>query len=204
MRGGSDSIQLILLFNTAPVLQYPLNDTIIFQNDPGIRLDLTALFADPDNQELHYSYSIDNENIVRCILGLGILQIIPLSAGETEVLLTAYDTHNANITRSLGVSILKPDKVREVAYSSQKFQVSVFPNPGSDQLTIRFDAFPHIPCWIHIVDVSGRLVFAHDFWNTEKGPVETTVNTSEFNPGIYSIQVFSETEILHTEKVIIR
>lgn len=77
-------------------------------------------------------------------------------------------------------------------------QISIFPNPASNQLTISLKSFqPEVE--VSIVDITGKTV--HKIKETETRKIE--VYTTDFASGIYLVQI-KATDFIETKKLIVK
>ena len=88
-----------------------------------------------------------------------------------------------------------------VGISQHKTQtLKVYPNPANDRITIRFNSNTKAKQQLTIYDAKGRVVYAKKIEQTS----ETTLSTSNFNPGIHFITVQSNGQVIATGKCAIQ
>lgn len=107
-RGGFDTLSLNLLFNHAPVVQQPIPDYLIQLADPEVNISLTSIFEDPDEGELNYSFTMNNDEIAELTLDSDEFSIRPLSPGKMLIHIIATDDFGATVTNSFNVRINGP------------------------------------------------------------------------------------------------
>ena len=101
-----------------------------------------------------------------------------------EVVISTVSNSNSTITQ--GFHQTKWDFVGLEDYSSD-FDVTVYPNPISERLTIRATAFSNIQYKMH--DAIGRIIFQGTL-NAETTPIDVISIT----PGAYSITLYDQNE----------
>ncbi|MFN0188698.1 MAG: T9SS type A sorting domain-containing protein [Bacteroidia bacterium] len=80
---------------------------------------------------------------------------------------------------------------------STNLGISIFPNPTSDLLHIKFSDQKNYQ--LKLVDVAGRILKVYDNLNTE-----TQISTSSLRSGIYLLQFTNDNGIVYTQKVLVK
>ena len=70
------------------------------------------------------------------------------------------------------------------------WQISAYPNPVDNQLTVRFDVREPTDFWIEIQDVTGRMVSQKEYNEVHPGDL-VRVNMGEYRSGIYLFRIFT-------------
>lgn len=134
--------------------------------------------------------------------------IIPTSDGGA--VMTGYTSSEGlgggNIfVLKIGPNVMYPDAVGVVTVTnfvgieevlSSKVNVSVYPNPTDNVLTIEVDFDEEIQ--IELIDLAGNLV------KTEKMFGETNISVSELNTGMYTLRLTSKNQLLNVKRVIVK
>ncbi len=110
-RGGLDHTSFMLTINDsndAPELVDGMQDIVMFEDAPGVQIDLSEWFEDIDGDELDHQYSSDEG--VTCTLVDSIVTIVPDTDfnGIVEMMFTANDTI-AECSTSVNVSVISVD-----------------------------------------------------------------------------------------------
>ena len=81
-------------------------------------------------------------------------------------------------------------------YSSSQEVLQVYPNPSSQQATIRWnqESDHYQQCTIELWDLSGRLVLVKNFVSAP-GTSEITLDVHTLNPGVYMVRLISESSM---------
>lgn len=74
-----------------------------------------------------------------------------------------------------------------------------FPNPAKDRINFTFDGLNN-DMTLNIVDVTGKVVFSQEVWS---GMTQTSVNTENFNSGLYFYQLVDGNNVVATKKLTI-
>lgn len=91
-----------------------------------VNITLSSIFSDPDVEELEYVVEKSDASVVRTVVEGGNLAVSPISYGETDVTVKAYDA--GGLSCSLTFRAVVRDGSR---------QADFYPNPVTDLLNIR-------------------------------------------------------------------
>lgn len=81
--------------------------------------------------------------------------------------------------------------------------ISVYPNPTSSKLNIRFTKFPSQQFKIACFDILGRLVAVDNYDGDVQEPEQVvTFAMDKLSHGLYVVRVICNNKLLHSEKVI--
>lgn len=86
--------------------------------------------------------------------------------------------------------------ISEVSLDENLIEVSVYPNPVDDQLTISA-LNNHDALWVEIIDASGRVVYEANFSGQNH-----IVNMQQFNGGVYILKLQNEEGVLTTSQIV--
>jgi hypothetical protein len=162
---GGDNITVT--FNPLPIadFSYSINNTLVtFANQSS--------FADS------YSWDFDN--------GMTSTNDDPIIEFGT------YDTYSVELTATNGcgddvividVIVLSID---ELAFNNR---VQVWPNPATDVVNISIEVEMTADTYLHLTDATGKLIINQEILKTN-----TSIDLSEFSPGVYFIKVNSSTD----------
>lgn len=179
--------------NQNPIVISPVSHITAKQGDPIDGIDLSQVFSDPDHDELNYTVSSDNENVVKAAVSGNLTEFVVKGTGEAEVILTATDPGTLFATTSFKVTIIEPQK------DLTKKQIIAYPNPVVYQLSIRCSADVRGESIIRLYGTDGNLFY------TEKTVIEPgvikTVDMTNYPAGIYILEIESRDEKLSTKVI---
>jgi trimeric autotransporter adhesin len=92
-------------------------------------------------------------------------------------------------------SLVSADNIR-------KTDLSVYPNPANDRISIQFGDNLEGTINLTITDVTGKIIYSGEYSDVRPGQVHS-VNTSEYTEGIYLLNVIS-TDGRNTKKIVVR
>ena len=79
---------------------------------------------------------------------------------------------------------------------------SVYPVPANDRINIQFGDNAKGTIYLTITDVTGRIIYSEEYMDIRQGQVKT-VDSSDFNEGIYLLNVISAGS-KSTKKIVVR
>ena len=84
---------------------------------------------------------------------------------------------------------------------SQLFGAEVFPNPATDNVSVRYIMGVSSEVTIKVTDITGKVVAEFEEGTQAEGTHELNMNTSSFAEGVYYVTIASGNSIL-TKKVV--
>lgn len=179
------------VWNTANSTTQTIKWNVANTNQPPVNTQLVKI-----------SYSTDNGNTF-----VTLLESTP-NDGEEVVNVPLVNTTNARIkieaVGNIYFTISKKFKIVHDAASTQNFaidNVSIYPNPTRDKVTIAFNANSPHNAKLTITNLMGQKVMEQDI--TEKGWVEKTVDVSHLSKGLYLINIKAD-GVNISEKLIVK
>ena len=88
-----------------------------------------------------------------------------------------------------------------VNLAGAKSAVLVFPNPATDQVTIRYSGISGMTT-LQLLNIEGKVLLQKKLGSSEAGSVSLPI--SMYPPGNYLVQVLTEGRVIHTEKLVIQ
>ncbi len=88
---------------------------------------------------------------------------------------------------------------REGELRGESISISIFPNPVKDQLVIHADLLLQIPLRVRLIDLMGRSVLVELVRSRE-----LVLDTSLLSEGMYLVEVASEVEVVHQQRVLVK
>jgi hypothetical protein len=82
-----------------------------------------------------------------------------------------------------------------------KSAVLVFPNPATDQVTIRYSGISAVTT-LQLLNIAGKVLLQKKLGSSGAGSVSLPV--SMYPPGNYLVQVLTEGRVIHTEKLVVQ
>ncbi len=117
--------------------------------------------------------------------------------GTTGRLLAQAVPSIAEIDRPGGLVSIAPDQ--------PKADVTVYPNPAQDFVTVEFDLPKADHLGVHLLDLQGRIVKTfYDFDPYQQGRMRFSFDTSPLASGIYLLQISTEAGILLNQKLVVK
>lgn len=148
--------------NQAPVVVNGIPEQTFASNDPGVSVDLTSIFTDPEGGELSFSATTSDRNVAAATVNGPTLTISPVEPGSATVSATAEDDHGATTTTDTLVTVLTSNNAPQVSapipdqthpwYSSFTVDLgSVFSDPNDDVLryTAQSSSAPNITATVN-------------------------------------------------------
>lgn len=176
---GYDEASLKISFEVTPntlpeKLDDPEDISINMGGGGSMTLDMTDYFSDEDGDVLRYGISYGIPGIVSGTFNGSVLSLVPVSFGQTEVTVTAYDSMNE--TASVSFIVL----VRDI-----DLDADFYPNPVVDILNIRTGDLAE-DVSVKIYSVSGALRMQQEFETVAPfAPVQ--VDMSQLSAGMYRV-----------------
>jgi hypothetical protein len=166
-----------------------------------IELNLNNLFSFPYTSKLKYkAYSTDDSIIFPDVKKTGFLELDLNSLGFCDVIITAIDTYGnkKNITlqletvETLGVALL-PSEIT-------KNSLTIFPNPASNNISLKLENENNTYIDIELYSLTGRLIDI-----VYQGPNRKSINynCSKIANGIYFIKLKTDSNKVYTRKFIL-
>lgn len=94
-----------------------------------------------------------------------------------------------------GIPDLRAIHPRSIGSTDEIEEVTVYPNPFKDQLSLSISSKEQYN--ISIVDAFGRIIYSQ----ANEGDI--TINTSDWNNGLYLVNITRDNEIIHQEKLVL-
>lgn len=192
-RGGKAQFELHILLNTPPELRSEIPQMIIELKDTSVIIDLKNYFTDPDDDELSFKVGHSNAAICDFILSESLLEIFPLTLGESIFTITAYDNKEGEIISGFRVFVDEQTNITRKEPVSRDYSVQ-FLHHGNE-LFIQYDIQNKSNLRISIFDLTGRKVFALAE-TKNRGTYTESIPVSSFKPGLYIIVFKNENCVL--------
>ncbi len=151
--------------------------------------------------------SLNNRTVGNAANGAYLLGAVPAFADSVSRGLTYFNFHNTANPNGEIRGQAAADLVQEclanatLELNGEKFAVKVAPNPVSSLLNLSFDSNEQLDVQIVISDLAGRQI-ATQKAQILRGANNIDVNVSNWNNGIYFIQMRQANRLLFTEKVV--
>lgn len=166
-----------------PVEQAPLMVLLGASTPP---VDLSALFTDPDGDDLTYAVSGGDDRIAQLFVSGKDMIVYGVAEGKCDVTVTATDPSGATATNILPVEVSKTLGIDAVTVESS---LSVYPNPAHSTVNIRCD-FSAADASIALYDIAGARVLSRKADITEGEPLALDVEA--LTPGTYLLRLESQ------------
>lgn len=163
-----------LLENHAPVIVKDMEDVMLDYVGAKLKFDMSEYLEDPDGEQLKFSISITNPNVLHINPSDNVLYATSLSYGVTAVSVVASDSRGLTCTLTFKVLVKDPSK-----------PIELYPNPVIDYLNISTSDV--VPTTIRIVSSTGKTVYEA---TSDVGAVEPAVIDMRIcSPGVYHVNV---------------
>lgn len=83
-------------------------------------------------------------------------------------------------------------------------EISIYPNPASDELSVRFDLAAKSDVVMSIYDLSGKLVLSNSYGSLTSGQQNLKLNLNSLTRGTYMVHMIAGTESATTKLIIIK
>lgn len=95
---------------------------------------------------------------------------------------------NATTGDMLNAGKIKAEPVGINEIAEDRFNVSVYPNPATDNASVSIDLLNASNVSVEVYNTFGALVFSNSTKNLAKGKYVYTINTSDFSKGLYIVK----------------
>ncbi len=121
--------------NVAPVLVNPIEDITLESGFVFKEINISDVFYDADGDDLEYHVECSDTNVVKVSKSEGYIYISEVDSGSAVITLTANDGNGGSASDQFVVKIDKTNGIEDMASTNR---ILLFPNPVSDELTLRF------------------------------------------------------------------
>lgn len=174
---ASSTVEYEVLENHKPEIIGTLENMVFKSTGAATtQIDASAYFTDPDGEELTYSFSFSNPNVVNMTYGKGMFLITPMTYGVSEITVTGTDVRGESVSQSFKVLVADNSK-----------PVVCYPNPVRDRMHIKTNA-AYESVSVKIVSSIGS-VFLEKALGTSDPFEPSSVDMSQAAPGSYTVVV---------------
>lgn len=211
--------------------QYPKNDTIVHSvSGAGYTASEVNLYLKTDDypEEITWEMLDDEENIIHSggpytQAGQLILETFNLESDkcyrftlndsgenglESPGMFRLYHGNNEVILQGLGDfgSVLSTDfhsdNTVDIHTEELASEISVYPNPFTDQTSIKLSTTQSGHLQVRMYSVIGELVYENDHGTLPSGEHSISLNSNNINAGVYLLNIVIEDKV-YTERVVI-
>lgn len=173
-----------LLPNHAPAIVREIDDKILSSVGEKFQLNMAEYINDPDGEQLKFSISISDKNVLHINPSNNVLHATVLSFGKVDVSITATDSRGEKCVLTFKVMVKDPSK-----------PVQIYPNPVTDYFFV--ETLGAAQTSVIVTSSTGRTVYDETSSVSAVDPAK--VDMTSCPPGIYSVVVsFSGTEYKST------
>lgn len=127
---ASATVKYEILENHKPEIAGTLENMVFSSKGSGtMQIDASAYFTDADGEELKYSFSFSNPNVVNMTYGKGKFLITPMNYGISEITVTGTDVRGESVSQSFKILVADESKA-----------VVCYPNPVRNNMYIKTNA----------------------------------------------------------------
>ena len=185
--------------NQTPSWTQPFADVELENGGDDAFINLALYSTDPDNDLLSYTVYNFGPSLVDATLTGSLLQLKPKGIGKTWLYLTVLDSHFAQSTTLVGVSISQPVGVEQPL---EKSKLRHYPNPADGEITIEYAVDRPADVNILLFDLSGKPVDAIDAGRQEQGMHQVSYNVAPLAAGFYFYQLIVDGKTAAIKKLI--
>jgi len=84
------------------------------------------------------------------------------------------------------------DPTFNIDYSEADYNISIYPNPATDLISIEYQTFQNSEVGLKIISQQGIVIFSKSLHNQSAGNWTEGVNVTSYKPGVYLIQLTAE------------
>ncbi len=179
---GNKSEASILLtvqnVNRAPVIVNPIGNKEFSYSETPYFL-LSAIIADPDDDQLVYSVTSSNESVLKIYMANDAVIFTVKSSGTTTITITGTDGEGLSVSHTFSIAIW-PTAVDQVVSDN----IHVYPNPTKGELYIMLPNGISLGSVVKITNLIGETILEQTIsYTTDK----LYLDLSEFSNGVYLI-----------------
>lgn len=118
-----------------------------------------------------------------------------------EAIIFIQDNDTKEILNSTKCNLNELTSVNSI--QTENDEIRVYPNPVTDESIITFNLSSGEQADIRILDISGRTITLLNTTNTTSGINQAAINSKDYTPGLYFVQLSSNKKLI-TKKLVIR
>lgn len=118
-----------------------------------------------------------------------------------EAIIFIQDNDTKEILNSTKRNLNELTSVNSI--QTENDEIRVYPNPVTDESIITFNLSSGEQADIRILDISGRTITLLNTTNTTSGINQAAINSKDYTPGLYFVQLSSNKKLI-TKKLVIR
>ncbi|MBN2521597.1 MAG: T9SS type A sorting domain-containing protein, partial [Bacteroidales bacterium] len=194
-----DEFTIHFEMNKAPIKKKTIPDFEITElnTNQTVVEDLSEYFSDPNNDEITFTVSSDNDSISTRILNNSELLIKATKEfkSDAEVTVTASDGE-LSTEQTFIVTYQTSSIIDEITFVEQS--VLIYPNPANEYINLKLyhDDFGKVD--ISIYDISGKLLLFQQF-NKQGIEFEKNINLNNLSNGLYFIEISINNNLIPRE-----
>jgi Zn-dependent metalloprotease len=178
----SHTFDVLVRANSSPYVTSSIEDVLMDVSEITRVINLSSHFADPDGDQITYSFITTNDEVARLENGGDLLLISALSDGATIVTVIANDAKGGSATTSFmtyvsGVST-------DISQVESSGDICVYPNPVDDILFIKSRNGKPIS-FVSLADLNGRNIILDSSISNN----EVKLDLSNIATGLYFIKI---------------
>jgi len=175
-----------------------VNNSISDRTDTvGRQMNFTVpadIFIDDDgNNTLTFAATLENGNALPAWLTFNAstrtFSGIPSEFTSLNIKVTATDASLVSVSANFRLNTVFADAINQ--FETQN--VSIYPNPTKDKITITFDSKQFQTASILLIDVSGKALLSNTYNNTSSA----VINLSSYPKGVYILKIVVDGTVCH-------
>lgn len=204
-RGGvtATTVGVIVLgdANGAPYLVNMLNNRNYFVTDSEDKIDLNAVFADPENDKLTYIAKVTQGTSVEVEVVDNVLQVTPVAEGTSEIIIYASDEQSGIAYTTFNAEVGITTDIDQVSLDAK---LTNYPNPVIESTTIAYSIDLAGDVRIEIIDLKGQLVDVLIQMNQNSGAHKVVYTPYKLASGMYFYRLVVNGKALQTNRMIVK
>ena len=168
------NVSFTVFENRPPEITKNIDNLVINGVNIEERINLNEYFKDIDEETLKFKVDNSATKVVHANTSEGILYIVSLSYGASDISITASDALGKTVSQDFKILV-----------KDSNSPVDIYPNPVKDKLWIRTEK--ETQCRINIYSSSGALIYKQEANSSPFSP--HSVDASSFAAGVYSVSI---------------
>jgi len=196
-------VEIIAESNSDPIVDNPISDKDLNEGFEELEIDLSEVFSDPDDDNLNFSATSNEESVISVDVSETILTIIESGLGKAEITVMASDGNGGNTDHKFEVKVIEegnsdptvitPISDKELSKGFEELKIDlleIFSDPDDDNLSFSASSSEEL---VISVNISENILTITELG---LGEAEVTITASDGNGGekshTFKVEVFEK------------